>query len=71
MNELKSYLTKNGITVFDFSNAVGVTRQSVYKWQKGESMPTPCNIRAIHAAYPSLDIKSMICEIVDAILVHP
>lgn len=68
MNTLDAYMSKNNITKFDFSNAIGVSRQSVYKWLRGEAMPTPCNIRIIHKTYPDLDILAVVRDIVSIIL---
>lgn len=39
-----------GLSAADFGALIGVSGQTVYKWEKGESRPRSSQLQAIHAA---------------------
>ena len=68
MNTLRTYLDTHNVTIFDFAASVGLTRQAVHKWLRGDSMPTPVNLYTVHKKHPELDVVTMVCEIAKNII---
>lgn len=40
---IKQYMEDEGVSIRELSKVMNVSFQSVYKWQKGESLPTVSN----------------------------
>ena len=47
MNQLKLYRTRAGLTQEEVAERIGVSRQAVAKWEKGETLPDIANCIAL------------------------
>ena len=45
--ELKNWLTNNDVSVSAFAKRIGVTRQAVYSYIRGDKIPSPVTMKEI------------------------
>lgn len=65
-NNLKLYRTQNGLTQEQLAEKIGVSRQAVAKWEKGETLPDIDNIIALADLY-GVTIDSLVRNMTEAI----
>lgn len=51
MLTLRSLRQQKGLSIMDVAEKVGVQRQTVYQWERGETLPTLGNLVLLESVY--------------------